>query len=182
MTGERSSSVYQSHKSICEEYESIMEELGANVKGYYSCYSYNVLAEFNTKYKWQMRLRKFSYHNFDSFLEQPAKKYYDLLNTSQWSTNHFFQNSPPFFIRKENKWDLFRLKFNRNWNRLPGNKGYIIKSQQPQNPTVAKINDILSQLYFHGEVYEISYANSKLFIDIRTDRILRKEMRAILKL
>ncbi len=179
---ELSSSFYKNNKAICEEYETFINDIGGKTKGYYSCYSFNVLTMFQSKskYKWNMRFQKFSYNQTYVFSKKSLLS--ELLYTSQWFSNNYYTNCPPFLITKGTFIQMIQCLLSKKWNQLPRQPNYIIKCENPDHPTIRKINDLLSKLYLSQEVYEIHYESPKLIIDIRSDKIHKNEMKNLLKL
>ena len=180
--GEKSSSFYKKHKQLCEEYEDFIQKLGGSVDGTYNSWGYHVIGSFKGKYKWRFDFRKIVDYSRVHTTTTSDEKYEELIYTSKWQSDHFSMDCPPFIIRKKRILDGFRKILFKSWNDLPYFPNYTIKSGDPKHPIIEAINHILEDLYRENTVYDIRLEDSKLSIDILSQKMYKKEIQALLDL
>jgi len=177
---EYSSPFFVRNKEFCEKYEQFILSLDGKVNGLYNAYSYNVLAEICRSSKWFFRIKKSTYTTSGNLFV--SSKDEGLFLASQWSSNELGSGCPKFVIRRTRWLDFLRVSlFNDLW-KLKDYSNYIIKCDEPSNFFISKLNNILSDLYLNEKVFTIGYESPKLFIDLRTDQIHKKEIMELLKI
>jgi hypothetical protein len=179
-SGELSSPFYVENKEKCEEYESFIQEIGGESKGYYNAYSYNVMGTVDSRSKWQLRLKKSTFSSAGNLLL--SSKYQSLMEIAQWSSDNVILSVPKFTIKRKNWTDSFKVQFNPNLKILPGFKKYVVNSKEPNDRAILNLCELLRDLFEKGVVFSIHYDNPKLLIDLRTNKIHKKEIAELLKI
>ncbi len=177
--GEESSPYYLKNKEKCEEYESFINEIGGKTEGYYNAFSFNVMGTIDSKSIWKLRLKKSTFTSSGNLLL--SSKYQSLLEMAQWSCDDIRLGGSKFTIRRKHWSDSIRMLVNSNIMSLPGFNEYVVKHGETNNIAILNLCDILSNLFEKGLVFTIKYERPKIFIDLRTNQIHKKEIAELIK-
>ncbi len=180
VSGELSSPFYIRNKEFCEEYEQYITNLGGKIYGSFNAWSYNVLGVISGDSKWGFRIKKSTFTSSGNlFLTSKSQS---LFLASQWFSKDLASGCPKFTIRRKQRWDYIRIALFDNWKKLDNFDNYVIKCYETENFFISKINKILSNLYTDKKVFNIHYNDPEIYIDLRTDKIHRKEMENLIRL
>ena len=102
---EESSPFYLENKRICEFWETFITNKGGKIEGKYNAWSLILKGEFETQYKWKVKIKKSTFSNESIFI--PAEK--SIFRQIEFTTLGVDLGLNNFRVRKCNYWmDLFR--------------------------------------------------------------------------
>lgn len=102
---EESSPFYQRNKQICEFWESFILNQGGEVEGKYNAWSLILKGEFETRYKWKIKVKKSTLPNESLFI--PAEK--SIFRQIEFIAFEIDLGLTDFKIRKKPNWiDIFK--------------------------------------------------------------------------
>ena len=102
-SGELSSPFYVENKEKCEEYESFIQEIGGESKGYYNAYSYNAMGTVDSTSKWQLRLKKATRSSTAAATIDTMTNWYVTMGASEETSRSFYRflSNPESMTKEE---------------------------------------------------------------------------------
>lgn len=164
---EESSEYYISNQKFCLNLEKELVKLGFNqVNGKYNAWSYLVVAEKEDLFKLRKVIYKKSTYTSGNLLL--SSKYQSLSEIIEWQIEHI-SNEPNFLIKQKIWTDCISI-WCRKQNKLGNVKNYIISNLDKSSSIVDLIINRMNSLFITNCVYEVSYKNKILTIQLRSDK------------
>lgn len=165
---EVSSPYYDLNKTFCYDFERYIATKNGKVKGNFNAFSYLIFGKLHNSKHWDLTYKKSTFTSTGNLIL--SSKSQCLLVLCKWETDFNCTTKSEFEIRKKKVSDLFRLAVNPYLGVLELNKNYVLYKKDKMPQKIAQLLNTLQALFISGEIYNIKLANSRLCIELRTEK------------
>lgn len=176
--GELDSPYYLANKTICENFEAYMFEMGGVTTGSYNAWSYNVKGRVDAPLRWIFQIKKATYTSGTLLVNS---EYQSLQFWTIWKCKDLVTELPDFYIRKKKFGDGFRRNFSKSVNLFKDAADYMIISKDSNHPLAKQLRQFLQFNITDKSLLKMTYKENELIIQIDSKSILKEEFKALIQ-
>ncbi len=174
---ELSSPFYIRNKSVCEDFEAYISQLGGETTGSYNAWSYNVKGRIDAPLRWIFQLKKSSYYGGQLLV---STKKQSLQLWTIWKCKNLETDFSDFIVRKKRFGDSLRVLSSPSVNDFQNRKKYVIVSSLRNHPLANQLSSILKFCLNDQSLLEMTYIDNELIIQIDTEQILKNKFKELI--
>ncbi len=176
-TSELDSPFFIQNSEICQRFDDFIVSFGGETRGKYNAFSYSGVGKIPHPNKWEFRIAKASFTSGDLIL---SSKYQSLQHATLWIARNLDKNIQEFIIRRMKWYDVLFLRFQKKSQQFGVSK-YVLTSSIAQSDLLDNLKTILHNLFEKDEIWEITFKESTLKIESRSEFLNTEIMEKLIK-
>lgn len=165
---EYSSPFFKANKEFCSKFETFIASKKGKVKGSYNAWSYLIHGKISKPKKWDLIYKKSTITSTGNLLF--SSKFQSLFVSVIWETDIESKENIQFLIRKKTLIDGVKKLINKPIRDLGIFDKYVIITKYEKSKLIIDLLQVLNDLFVSEEMYNISFNNNKLKIELRTEK------------